>query len=121
MTRDDGDVGDLLLNLFPPTCFSLERGLAASIKENPMKKYTAFLIAVLLTAVFAVANAKTRDLNPQPLPPGMKVRPQVQVNPQPLPPGATNPNFSHGIKVELNPQPLPPRALNPQPLPPGAK
>jgi hypothetical protein len=103
--------------------FLTERGLAASIKENPMKKSTAFVITVLLAAVFSVANAGTRDVNPQPLPPGIKAKPQVQVNPQPLPPGATNPNFSPGTKFELNPQPLPPRvrALNPQPLPPGAK
>jgi hypothetical protein len=88
-----------------------------------MKKATVFAVTLFLTLGFSVANARTRDLNPQPLPPGMKTLPQVQVNPQPLPPGATNPNFAPGSKVQLNPQPLPPRvrALNPQPLPPGMR
>jgi len=51
--------------------------------------------------MLSVANAKTRNLNPQPLPPGMKARaPKAQLNPQPLPPGAG--------AIAVNPQPLPP-------------
>jgi hypothetical protein len=72
-----------------------------------MKKATAFVVTLFLTVIFSVANAKTRNLNPQPLPPGIRA-----LNPQPLPPG---------MKAQLNPQPLPPRSVtvNPQPLPPG--
>jgi hypothetical protein len=72
-----------------------------------MKKSTVFAVTLFLTAIFSVANAKMRNLNAQPLPPGMRA-----LNPQPLPPG---------MKAQLNPQPLPPRSatVNPQPLPPG--
>ena len=90
-----------------------------------MKKLTAFVVTLFLTGALSVAHARTRALNPQPLPPGMKASAKVQVNPQPLPPGGANinRNLSPGSKVELNPQPFPPkgRTLNPQPLPPGAK
>jgi hypothetical protein len=90
-----------------------------------MKKLTAFVVTLFLTGTLSLANAGTRALNPQPLPPGMKARSKVQVNPQPLPPSGANinRNLSPGSKVELSPQPYPPkvRTLNPQPLPPGAK
>jgi hypothetical protein len=63
-----------------------------------------------------VAHAGTRALNPQPLPPGMKARVQVQVNPQPLPPQAVNVQRSaQGASAAGK------AALNPQPLPPGFK
>jgi hypothetical protein len=100
-----------------------------------MKKLTAFVVTLFLTGTLSLAHARTRALNPQPLPPGMKARNKVQVNPQPLPPGTQSVNSfdSPGSKVELNPQPFPPKAqtsahgasaidkvaLNPQPLPPG--
>ena len=90
-----------------------------------MKKLTAFVVTLFLTGTLSLAHARTRALNPQPLPPGMKAGSKVQVNPQPLPPGtqAINHVNSPGSKVELNPQPYPPKVqtLNPQPLPPGAK
>lgn len=90
-----------------------------------MKKSTAFVVTFFLTGMLSVAHARTRALNPQPLPPGMKAQSQVQVNPQPLPPGGAsmNRNLLPGSTVGLNPQPYPPKVhpLNPQPLPPGAK
>ncbi|HKF20654.1 MAG TPA: hypothetical protein VKE93_03740 [Candidatus Angelobacter sp.] len=84
-----------------------------------MKKLTAFVIILALTS-FAWAGSTassrgTKALNPQPLPPGMK----VELNPQPLPPRV---NTNAVSKVAVNPQPLPPGqnvALNPQPFPPG--
>lgn len=76
-----------------------------------MKK---LVLALILTGVFSVAHARSRALNPQPLPPGMQSRVQskVQVNPQPLPPSTESiqHNNAKGSKVELNPQPLPPRS-----------
>ena len=84
-----------------------------------MKKMTAFLMTLALTsfawAQGASSSRATKALNPQPLPPGVK----VELNPQPLPPRVNANAFS---KVALNPQPLPPGqsvALNPQPFPPG--
>jgi len=73
-----------------------------------MSKLSKLAAALVLTGVFTVAHARTRSLNPQPLPPGMKAKVQskVHVNPQPLPPSEHN--SAKGSKVELNPQPLPP-------------
>jgi len=113
-----------------------------------MKKLTAFVVTVFLTASFACGQAASPTpiskvaLNPQPLPPGkqktaditmrkaggqqqeLNVQPQspgkkVELNPQPLPPRVNSNALS---KVALNPQPLPPGqsvALNPQPFPPS--
>ena len=86
-----------------------------------MKKLTA-LITMLLTVSFAWAEGTsssraTKALNPQPLPPGIK----VQLNPQPLPPRVNSNAIS---KVAVNPQPLPPGAkvgFNPQPDPPAVQ
>jgi hypothetical protein len=65
------------------------------------------------------------DLNPQPLPPGIKFAPR-DLNPQPLPPGIVIALNSGSAHPDLNPQPIPPgrmaaQDLNPQPLPPGVK
>jgi hypothetical protein len=77
-----------------------------------MKKLAKLAVVLILTGVFSAAHARTRDLNPQPLPPGMQSRVQskVQVNPQPLPPSTDSiqHNSARGSKIELNPQPLPP-------------
>ena len=86
-----------------------------------MKKSNAFVVTFLLAGMLSVAHARTRALNPQPLPPGMralnpqplppgmKAQSQVQVNPQPLPPGGTSINrkLLPGSAVGLNPQPYP--------------
>lgn len=85
-----------------------------------MKKLTAFVLAMFLITSLAWARGAssshaTKALNPQPLPPGMK----VELNPQPLPPRVNSSTIS---KVAVNPQPLPPGqsvSLNPQPFPPG--
>jgi hypothetical protein len=85
-----------------------------------MKRLTAFVFALLLPASFAWAGGgsssrATKALNPQPLPPGIK----VELNLQPLPPRVNSNALS---KVAVNPQPLPPGesvSLNPQPFPPG--
>jgi hypothetical protein len=84
-----------------------------------MKKLTAFALTLALTsfawAGSASSSRATKALNPQPLPPGMK----VELNPQPFPPRV---NSNAVSKVAVNPQPLPPGqsvALNPQPFPPG--
>jgi len=75
-----------------------------------MKKLTAFVVTLFLTGALSLAHARTRALNPQPLPPGMQARSKVQVNPQPLPPKVhTSAQSASAIdKVALNPQPLPP-------------
>jgi hypothetical protein len=79
----------------------------AALRVEDLESRLSLSVAGGLTA--------TPMLNPQPLPPGIRI---VDLNPQPLPPGFRAP--------QLNPQPLPPRhapsafpLLNPQPLPPG--
>lgn len=75
-------------------------------------------------------NGANTELNPQPLPPGLKSpyqgtgpNSQTSTSGNKIDPAATG---QHIPKAELNPQPLPPGMqspyqgeLNPQPLPPG--
>ncbi|HMF89217.1 MAG TPA: hypothetical protein VKL40_01135 [Candidatus Angelobacter sp.] len=88
-----------------------------------MKKLTAFVVTLFLTASFAwgqaasptrtmrKAGGQQQELNAQPLAPGKK----VELNPQPLPPKLNsaamtgpNGNLTPGTKVGFNPQPDPP-------------